>query len=123
MQYYLYLQISLKLNYFDIGILTTKYLLENYYKTKLEMLNKEGEQVIQFKIPCDLEMLFDITQPQESLVNNSTNLTSSSFFTSPKLKSRGNIKINKPKNFYNYNQNYNKKVLDIFYGKKSTDAS
>ena len=106
----------LKLNYFDIGILTTKYLLENYYKTKLEMLNKEGEQVIQFKIPCDLEMLFDITQPQESLVNNSTNLTSSSFFTSPKLKSRGNIKINKPKNFYNYNQNYNKKVLDIFYG-------
>jgi hypothetical protein len=80
------------------------------------MLNKEGEQVIQFKIPCDLEMLFDITQPQESLVNNSTNLTSSSFFTSPKLKSRGNIKINKPKNFYNYNQNYNKKVLDIFYG-------
>ena len=104
----------LKLNYFDIGILTTKYLLENYYKTKLEMLNKEGEQIIQIKIPCDLELLIDSAMAQNSL--NNTNLTSSSFFTSPKLKSRGNIKINKPKNFYNYNQNYNKKVLDIFYG-------
>ena len=106
----------LKLNYFDIGILTTKYLLENYYKTKLEMLNKEGEQVIQFKIPCELELLIDISRSQDSIVNNSTNITASSFFTSPKLKGRGNIKINKPKNFYNYNQNYNKKVLDIFYG-------
>ena len=104
----------LKLNYFDIGILTTKYLLENYYKTKLEMLNKEGEQIIQIKIPCDLELLIDSAKAQNSL--NNTNLTSSSFFTSPKLKNRGNIKINKPKNFYNYNQNYNKKVLDIFYG-------
>ena len=103
----------LKLNYFDIGILTTKYLLENYYKTKLEMLNKEGDQIIQFKIPCDLELLIDSAFAQNSI---NTNLTSSSFFTSPKLKSRGNIKINKPKNFYNYNQNYNKKVLDIFYG-------
>jgi len=106
----------LKLNYFDIGILTTKYLLENYYKTKLEMLNEEGDQIIQFKIPCDLESLIDSDTTQNSINNTNTNLTSSSFFTSPKLKSRGNIKINKPKNFYNYNQKYNKKVLDIFYG-------
>ena len=47
----------IKLNYLDIGILTVKYLLQNYYKTKLELSNKEGEQVIQFKLPCDLEIL------------------------------------------------------------------
>ena len=105
----------IKLNYLDIGILTIKYLLENYYKTNLEMSNKEGEQLIQFKLPCDLELLTDSTNIKNNIYNN-TNITpgSSSFFTSPLLHSKG--KINKPKNFYNYNQNYNKKVLNIFYG-------
>jgi len=105
----------IKLNYLDIGILTIKYLLENYYKTNLEMSNKEGEQMIQFKLPCDLELLTDSTNTKNNIYNNS-NITpgSSSFFTSPLLHSKG--RINKPKNFYNYNQNYNKKVLNIFYG-------
>ena len=41
------------------------------YKTKLEMLNKEGEQVIQFKLPCELEQLNDI---QNSKKNNLINI-------------------------------------------------
>ena len=105
----------IKLNYLDIGILTIKYLLKNYYKTNLEMSNKEGEQMIQFKLPCDLELLTDSSNTKNIIYNNS-NITpgSTSFFTSPLLHSKD--KINKPKNFYNYNQNYNKKVLNIFYG-------
>ena len=105
----------IKLNYLDIGILTIKYLLENYYKTKLEMSSKEGEQLIQFKLPCDLELLTDSTNSKSNFYNN-TNITpdSSPFFTSPLLHNK--VKINKPKNFYNYNKNYNKKVLNIFYG-------
>ena len=103
----------IKLNYLDVGILTVNYLLENYYKSKLEMSNKEGEQVIQFKLPCDLELL---TGSSNSRGFNQTNITpeSNSFFTSPLLVSKRNI--HKPTNFYNYNQNYNKKVLNIFYG-------
>ena len=107
----------IKLNYLDIGILTVKYLLENYYKTKLEMSNKEGEQLIQFKIPCDLDVLSGSNNSRRYNQNqNQTNFTpeSNSFFTSPIMISKQNI--NKPKNFYNYNQNYNKKVLNIFYG-------
>ena len=105
----------IKLNYLDIGILTIKYLLENYYKTKLEMSSKEGEQMIQFKLPCELELLTDSTNSKSNFYNN-TNITpdSSPFFTSPLLHNKP--KINKPKNFYNYNKNYNKKVLNIFYG-------
>ena len=109
----------IKLNYLDIGILTVNYLLENYYKTKLEMSNKEGEQVIQFRLPCDLELL---TGSSNSRRFNQTNETpeSNSFFTSPLIVSKKNI--NKPTNFYNYNPNYNKKVLNIFYGiEKSPD--
>ena len=105
----------IKLNYLDIGILTIKYLLENYYKTTLEMSNKEGEQMIQFKLPCDLELITDSTNSKSNFYND-TNITpdSSPFFTSPLLHHK--VKINKPKNFYNYNKNYNKKVLNIFYG-------
>ena len=103
----------IKLNYLDVGILAVNYLLENYYKTKLEMSNKEGEQFIQFKLPCDLDIL---TGSNNSRRYNQENLTpeSNSFFTSPLLTSKKII--SKPKNFYNYNQNYNKKVLNIFYG-------
>ena len=103
----------IKLNYLDVGILAVNYLLENYYKTKLEMSNKEGEQLIQFKLPCDLDIL---TGSNNSRKYNQENITpeSNSFFTSPLLASKKNI--HKPKNFYNYNQNYNKKVLNIFYG-------
>ena len=103
----------IKLNYLDIGILAVNYLLENYYKTKLVMSNKEGEQLIQFKLPCDLDIL---TGSNTSKRYNQENITpeSNSFFTSPILASKKNI--HKPKNFYNYNQNYNKKVLNIFYG-------
>ncbi len=110
----------IKLNHLDIGILTVNYLLENYYKTKLEMSNKEGEQVIQFRLPCDLELL---TGSSNSRRFNQTNETpeSNSFFTSPLIVSKKN-NINKPTNFYNYNKNYNKKVLNIFYGiEKSPD--
>ena len=110
----------IKLNYLDIGLLTVKYLLENYYKTNLLLSSEEGEQIIQFKLPCDLELSTDNYNKA-----NNTNLSpgSNSFFTSPLIHSRGIININKnindinkPKNFYNYNQDYNKKVLNIFYG-------
>ena len=107
------------LNYLDIGILAVNFLLQNYYKTKLEMSNKEGEQVIQFKLNCDLDVL---TGSSNSRRYNQTNITpeSNSFFASPLIVSKQNI--NKPKNFYNYNQNYNEKVLNIFYGiEKSPD--
>ena len=106
----------IKLNYLDIGILTVKYLLQNYYKTKLELSNKEGEQVIQFKLPCDLEILTGSNNSRYNQNQNQVNFTpeSNSFFTSPIITARNNI--NKPKNFYNYNQSYNKKVLNIFYG-------
>ena len=83
------------------------------------MSNKEGEQVIQFRLPCDLELL---TGSSNSRRFNQTNETpeSNSFFTSPLIVSKKNI--NKPTNFYNYNPNYNKKVLNIFYGiEKSPD--
>ena len=107
------------LNYLDIGILAVNFLLQNYYKTKLEMSNKEGEQVIQFKLNIDLDVL---TGSSNSRRYNQTNITpeSNSFFASPLIVSKQNI--NKPKNFYNYNQNYNEKVLNIFYGiEKSPD--
>ena len=107
----------IKLNFLDIGILTVKYLLENYYKTKLVMSNKEGEQLIQFKIPCDLDILTGSNNSRMYNQNqNQANFTpeSNSFFTSPIITAKE--KINKPTNFYNYNQNYNKKVLNIFYG-------
>ena len=103
----------IKLNYLDVGILAVNYLLQNYYKTNLEMSNKEGEQLIQFKLPCDVDVL---TGSNNSRRYNQENITpeSNSFFTSPLMAPKKNI--NKPKNFYNYNQNYNKKVLNIFYG-------
>ena len=109
------------LNYLDIGILAVNFLLQNYYKTKLEMSNKEGEQTIKFKLPCDLDVL---TGSSNSRKYNQTNITpeSNSFFASPSPLIIQNKNINKPKNFYNYNQNYNKKVLNIFYGiEKSPD--
>ena len=79
------------------------YLLENYYKTKLEMSNKEGEQVLQFRLPCDLELLNDSTIIGK---NNQQNVApdSNSFF-SPLITAKRHIKkdIAKPKNFYNFN--------------------
>ena len=106
----------IKLNFLDVGILSVNYLLENYYKTKLEMSNKEGEQVLQFRLPCDLELLNDSTIIGK---NNQQNVApdSNSFF-SPLITAKRHIKkdIAKPKNFYNFNENYNKKVLNIFYG-------
>jgi hypothetical protein len=104
----------IKLNYLDVGILTVNYLLENYYNTKLKMSNKEGEQLIKFKLPCEFEQLNDI---QNSKKNNQVNvaLDSSSFF-SPLMSSKKIMHVNRPSNFYNYNQKYNKKVLNIFYG-------
>ena len=104
----------IKLNYLDVGILTVNYLLGNYYNTKLKMSNKEGEQLIKFKLPCELEKLNDI---QNSKKNNQINITfdSSSFF-SPLMSSKKIMHVNRPSNFYNYNQKYNKKVLNIFYG-------
>ena len=104
----------IKLNYLDVGILTVNYLLGNYYKTKLKMSNKEGEQLIKFKLPCELEQLNDI---QNSKKNHQANVTldSSSFF-SPLMSSKKSMHVNRPSNFYNYNQKYNKKVLNIFYG-------
>ena len=107
----------IKLNYLDVGILAVNYLLENYYKTKLEMSNKEGEQLIQFKLPCELDVLTGSNNSRMyNQDNNNNNITpeTNSFFTSPLMAPKKNI--NKPKNFYNYNQNYNKKVLNIFYG-------
>ena len=105
----------IKLNYLDIGILTVKYLLQNYYKTKLIFSNKEGEQLIQFKLPCDLEILTGSYNSRYNQNQNQANFTpeSNSFFTSPIITAKN---IHKPQNFYNYNQNYNKKVLNIFYG-------
>jgi hypothetical protein len=78
------------------------------------MSNKEGEQLIKFKLPCELEKLNDI---QNSKKNNQINITfdSSSFF-SPLMSSKKITHVNRPSNFYNYNQKYNKKVLNIFYG-------
>ena len=102
----------IKLNYLDIGILSVNYLLENYYKTKIEISNKEGEQLIQFKLPCDLELIKDINNAKKE--NSDLTPEANIFFTSPLLVSKR--KINKPKNFYNYNRNYNSKVLNIFYG-------
>ena len=106
----------LKLNYLDIGILAVNYILENYYKTKLEMSNKEGEQVIKCKIPCELELI-NSSNNSNTYPNNFTPDTNS-FFTSPIFMPKRNI--NKPKNFYNYNQNYNKKVMNMFYGIKKS---
>ncbi len=106
----------LKLNYLDIGILTVNYLIENYYKTKLEMSNKEGEQTIKFKLPCELESINSSNNSQ--IYQNNINSDTSSFFTSPLYFAKQNI--NRPKNFYNYNQNYNQKVLNMFYGIKKS---
>jgi hypothetical protein len=103
----------IKLNYLDVGILAVNYLLDNYYKTKLEMSNREGEQLIQFKLPCDVDVLTGSNNSRRYIPDNVTP-ESNSFFTSPLMGPKKNI--NKPKNFYNYNQNYNKKVLNIFYG-------
>ena len=104
----------IKLNYLDIGILAVNYLLENYYKTKMEISNKEGEQLIQFKVSCDLEYTNDSNGSMK--YNNFSSMTPevNSFFTSPLIVSKHNI--NRPNNFYNYNKNYNSKVLNIFYG-------
>ena len=104
----------LKLNFLDIGILAVNYLLENYYKTKLKMTNKEGEQSIQFTLVCDLELMTGSTFSRGPY--NQTNITpeSNSFLASPLIRSKR--KINAPKNFYNYNKDYNQKVLNIFYG-------
>ena len=106
----------LKLNYLDIGILTVNYLIENYYKTKLEMSNKEGEQMIKFKLPCELESINSSDNSQT--YQNNLNSDSNSFFTSPLYFSKQNI--NRPKNFYNYNQSYNQKVMNMFYGIKKS---
>ncbi len=104
----------IKLNFLDVGILSVNYLLENYYKTKMEISNKEGEQSIQFKLPCDLELISDINNNIKKENQLDLNPEANIFFTSPLLTSKR--KINKPKNFYNYNRNYNSKVLNIFYG-------
>jgi len=106
----------LKLNFLDIGILTANYLIENYYKTKLEMSNKEGEQTIKFKLPCELESINSSTNSQT--YQNNINSDTNSFFTSPVYFAKQNI--NRPKNFYNYNQNYNQKVMNMFYGIKKS---
>ena len=106
----------LKLNYLDIGILTVSYLLENYYKTKLEFSNEEGEQCIKFKLPCELELIN--SSSNSHTFQNNINSESNSFFTSPLYKAKK--LINKPKNFYNYNQNYNEKVMNMFYGLKKS---
>ena len=50
----------LMINYLDIGILTVKFILENYYMTKLGMSNNEGMQIIKFKLPCELELINSI---------------------------------------------------------------
>ena len=103
----------IKLNYLDIGILAVNYLLQNYYNTNMEISNKEGEQIIRFKLPCDLEFINDSINIKKS---NKEDMTpkANSFFTSPLLVSKH--RINRPENFYNYNRNYNSKVLNIFYG-------
>ena len=106
----------LMLNYLDIGILTVNFILENYYKTKLDMSNNEGDQIIKFKLPCELELINSSSNSKSYLYN--INSESNSFFTSPLYISKQNI--NKPKNFYNYNQNYNKKVMNMFYGIKKS---
>ena len=107
----------IKLNYLDIGILSVNYLLENYYKTKLEMSNKEGEQIIKFKLPCDLEQINDINHSHKYNNANANKTPDSNSFFSPLMTSKRTIKVERiPKNFYNYNENYNRKVLDIFYG-------
>ena len=106
----------LMLNYLDIGILTVNSILENYYKTKLDMSNNDGEQIIKFKLPCELELINSSSNSKSYLYN--INSESNSFFTSPLYISKQNI--NKPKNFYNYNQNYNKKVMNMFYGIKKS---
>ena len=106
----------LRLNYLDIGILAVNFLIENYYKTKMEISNKEGEQVIKFKLPCELESINSSSHSQT--YQNNINSDTNSFFASPIYISKKNI--NKPKNFYNYNQNYNQKVLNMFYGIKKS---
>ena len=106
----------IKLNYLDVGILSVNYLLENYYKTKLEMSNKEGEQIIKFKLPCDLEQINDINHSNKYNPANANKTPDSNSFFSPIMNKR-TLKVERiPKNFYNYNENYNRKVLNIFYG-------
>jgi hypothetical protein len=106
----------IKLNFLDVGILSVNYLLENYYKTKLEMLNKEGEQIIKFKIPCELEQINDINHSNKYNHANANITPDSNSFFSPIMNKR-TLKVERiPKNFYNYNENYNRKVLNIFYG-------
>ena len=89
----------IKLNYLDVGILAVNYLLENYYKTKLEMFNKEGEQFIQFKLPCELDILTGSNiSHMYNQDNNNNNITpeTNSFFTSPLMapkKNNGIIQI------------------------------
>ena len=107
----------IKLNYLDVGILSVNYLLENYYKTKLEMSNKEGEQIIKFKLPCDLEPTKDLNHSNKNNHINVNKTPDSNSFFSPLMTSKRTIKVERiPKNFYNYNERYNRKVLDIFYG-------
>ena len=106
----------LKLNYLDIGILTVNYLIENYYKTKMEMSNQEGEQTIKFKLPCELESINSSNNSQT--YQNNLNSDSNSFFTSPLYFSKQTI--NRPNNFYNYNPSYNQKVMNMFYGIKKS---
>jgi len=107
----------IKLNFLDVGILSVNYLLENYYKTKLEMSNKEGEQTIKFKLPCDLEQINDINHSNKYNHANANKTPDSNSFFSPIMSAKRTIKVERiPKNFYNYNENYNRKVLNIFYG-------
>ena len=107
----------IKLNYLDVGILSVNYLLKSYYKTKLEMSNKEGEQIIRFKLPCDLEQTNDINHSKRYNQANANKTPDSNSFFSPLMTSKRTIKVERiPKNFYNYNENYNRKVLNIFYG-------
>ena len=80
------------------------------------MSNNEGDQIIKFKLPCELELINSSSNSKSYLYN--INSESNSFFTSPLYISKQNI--NKPKNFYNYNQNYNKKVMNMFYGIKKS---
>ena len=106
----------IKLNFLDVGILSVNYLLENYYKTKLEMSNKEGEQIIKFKLPCSLEKINDINHSHKYNRLNVNKTPDSNSFFSPIMNKR-TLKVERiPKNFYNYNENYNRKVLNIFYG-------
>jgi hypothetical protein len=80
------------------------------------MSNKEGEQIIKFKLPCSLEKINDINHSHKYNRLNVNKTPDSNSFFSPIMNKR-TLKVERiPKNFYNYNENYNRKVLNIFYG-------